>query len=108
PGEYVVKLRPTLNANSSDKAHLSSVLGSFVKSTIPEQNIVVVKRPVFELKSHAVKTLAENPYVQIAEPNYIYRINRMPNDPDMHQLWSLINTGANNAIAGIDIGAEQA
>ena len=113
PGEFVVKLKPTLSALSMDVRSLSSILGAHVKSTIPEQNIVVVQRPVFEIQKSAIKSLALNPYVEIAEPNFIYRINRVPNDPMISRLWGMDNTGAADSdgkvgLAGVDIGAVKA
>ncbi|WP_413569150.1 S8 family serine peptidase [Bdellovibrio sp. HCB117] len=112
PGEYIVKLKDSVSAKSSINV-LSAQLGSYVKDTIPGQNIVVIKRPVFEIQSNVVKSLSENPIVDIVEPNYIYRINKTPNDPMLGQLWGLKNSGQQDSerragIAGIDIGAEQA
>lgn len=112
PGEFVVKLKPTVSAKSSVST-LSQQLGSFVKSTIPGQNIVVIKRPVFESEKNVLKSLAENPAVDIVEPNYIYRINKAPNDPMYGQLWGMNNVGQPDSsrqvgIAGTDIGAEAA
>lgn len=112
PGEYIVKFKDDVVATSSIQ-QLSRELGSYIKDTIPGQNIVVIKRPVFEIQSNAVKMLAQHPNVDIVEPNYIYRINKMPNDPMLGQLWGMINTGQPDSqrregIAGIDIGAQQA
>ncbi|WP_373998604.1 S8 family serine peptidase [Bdellovibrio bacteriovorus] len=112
PGEYVVKLKDSVSAKSSINV-LSAQLGSYIKDTIPGQNIVVIKRPVFEIQSNVVKSLSENPIVDIVEPNYIYRINKTPNDPMLGQLWGLKNSGQQDSerragIAGVDIGAEQA
>lgn len=112
PGEYIVKLKDSVSAKSSINI-LSQQLGSYIKDTIPGQNIVVIKRPVFEIQSNVVKSLSENPMVDIVEPNYIYRINKTPNDPMLGQLWGMINTGQQDSqrragIAGVDIGAEQA
>ncbi|KYG60804.1 subtilase [Bdellovibrio bacteriovorus] len=112
PGEYIVKLKDSVSAKSSINV-LSAQLGSYVKDTIPGQNIVVIKRPVFEIQSNVVKSLSENPIVDIVEPNYIYRINKTPNDPMLGQLWGLKNSGQQDSerragIAGVDIGAEQA
>lgn len=111
PGEYVVKLKNMYSISSA--SILSSQLGAYVKSTIPDQNIVVIKRPVFELTGSVVKTLSQNPMVEIVEPNYIYRINRVPNDPSFGQLWGMQNVGQKDSenkvgIAGTDIGAVQA
>ncbi len=110
PGEYVVRLKQNVSINSKS---LSSSLGAYVKSTIPSQNIVVVKRPVFETTLSAVKTLAKNPLVDVAEPNYIYKANRLPDDPMLGQLWGMKNNGQADSAGkvgtpGIDIGAEQA
>ena len=46
PGEYVVRLKPNM-LMSMNKQTLSNALGAYVAETIPSQNIVVVKRPVF-------------------------------------------------------------
>lgn len=112
PGEYIVKLKDSVSAYSSVNV-LSQQLGAYVKDTIPGQNIVVIKRPVFEIQSNVLKSLAQNPLVEIVEPNYIYRINKTPNDPLLGRLWGLKNIGQQDSerktgIAGTDISAEQA
>ncbi len=111
PGEYVVRLKPNMMEMSTQA--LSKTLGAYVKSTIPSQNIVVVKKPVFESTLSAVKTLALNPNVDIAEPNYIYRASRTSDDPMFGNLWGMKNIGQKDSsgkegVAGVDIGAEQA
>jgi thermitase len=111
PGEYIVRLKS--GVMTANKMGLSKSLGAFVKSTIPSQNIVVVKRPTFETTDSAVKSLAVNNLVDVVEPNYIYRMNKTPNDPMLGQLWGLKNIGQNDSdgsvgVAGMDIGAEQA
>ncbi|UXR65714.1 S8 family serine peptidase [Bdellovibrio bacteriovorus] len=112
PGEFIVKFKDDAVATSSLNT-LSQELGSYIKDTIPGQNIVVIKRPVFEIQSNVVKSLAQNPNIDIIEPNYIYRINKTPNDPMLGQLWGMINNGQPDSqkregIAGVDIGAAQA
>lgn len=111
PGEYVVRLKPNMMEMSNKT--LSRSLGAYVKSTIPSLNVVVVKRPVFETNDSAVKTLAQNPLVDVAEPNYIYKANKLSNDPMMEQLWGLRNIGQKDSsgkvgVAGVDVGVEQA
>lgn len=112
PGEFIVKLKDGYSAAASFTT-LSNQLGSYVKDTIPSQNIVVIKRPVFEIQTMTVKSLAQNPMVDIIEPNFIYRINKTPNDPMLGQLWGLVNVGQADSskregVAGVDIGAAQA
>lgn len=111
PGEYIVKMKPGFGAMSMNTQALSAQLGSFVKSTIPSGNIVVVKRPAFEMATSAVKLLNQNPMVDYAEPNYIYRINKTPNDPMFGKLWGLKNVGQVDkgaGVVGVDIDAERA
>lgn len=112
PGEFVVRLKQDVITTKSLRA-LSEILGAKIKSTIPGQNIVVVQRPVFEIEKSAVKTLAQNELVEIVEPNYIYRINKMSNDPMIEQLWGLKNIGQKDSggtagIKGLDINIEKA
>lgn len=112
PGEYVVRLKPQVMELQSIQS-LSQKLGAYVKETIPSQNIAVVKRAIFETTTSAVKTLANNPLVDIVEPNYIYKINRTPNDPMFEQLWGLRNLGQKDSdgqvgSAGVDINVEKA
>lgn len=113
PGEYVVKLKPSVSVAGHSVQNLSKVLGGFVKSTIPDYNMVVVKRPVMEMSAFAVQSLSVNDQVEYAEPNYIYRINRTPNDPMLGQLWGLINAGQKDSsnkvgVAGVDVDVEKA
>ena len=112
PGEYVVRLKKNIISTKSIHA-LSENLNSFIKSTIPSQNIVVIKRPVFETENSVLKTLAQNEMVDVVEPNFIYHINKTSNDPMMEQLWGLKNSGqkdsaGNAGVAGLDINVQKA
>lgn len=112
PGEFVVKFKDSAAASYSLK-QLSSSVGYYVKTEIPSVNAVVIKRPVFEIQSNAMQILKQNPNVEIVEPNFIYRINKTPNDTMFSQLWGMLNVGQpdssrKDGVAGIDIGAEQA
>lgn len=111
PGEFVVKLKPGMMRMSTQA--LSSQLNGFVTQKISGQDIVVVKKAVFQTNDSAVKSLNENPMVEIAEPNFIYRINKAPSDPMYAQTWGLGNVGQSDpknqvGVAGIDINAERA
>lgn len=110
PGEYIVKLKEGVSFSS--KQALSANLKAYVKSEIPRLNVVVVQRPTFELSASAIEMMAANSNVEIVEPNYIYRVNRLPNDPSLGRLWGLVNVGQTDGrgtgIAGMDIDAERA
>lgn len=111
PGEFVVKLKPGMMRMSAQT--LSQQLKGFVTQKISGQNIVVVKKAVFETNDSAIKTLNENPMVEIAEPNFIYKINKAPTDPLYIQTWGLSNVGQADpknqvGVAGVDVNAEKA
>lgn len=112
PGEYVVQLKQESVSMMSDMATLAQSLGGEVRPILAEQNIVLVKKPALMMTSYVLKTLSTNPLVEIVEPNFIYRINKLPNDPKLIDLWGLVNQGqtdgAQTGLAGIDVNAEKA
>lgn len=113
PGEYIVKLKDQYSLQSIGKAGIASVLGQYVKSTIPSLNIAVVKRPVIETQAYSVKSMMNNDAVELVEPNYIYRAEKTPNDPKIENLWGLKNFGQKDSegdagVAGVDVDAERA
>ncbi|WP_373999034.1 S8 family serine peptidase [Bdellovibrio bacteriovorus] len=113
PGEFVVRLKKNISVQTSSLHSLSQALGSSIKDTIPEQNIVILKRASFENRDVALKILMQNSLVDIAEPNYVYRAHRTPNDPMFPQQWGFYNYGQTDAdltpgIRGMDIGALKA
>lgn len=59
-----------------------------------------------------VRALAQRPYVQYAEPDYILRAIATPNDPYFSLLWGMRNTGQTilgvTGVIGADIGAASA
>ncbi len=110
PGEYLVKLKgPIINVTSGTFA---PEMNSMIKSVIPGRNILVVQRPKIELSSYAISALKQNKNVLLVEPNYIYRMNAVPNDPDYSKLWGLKNVGqtdgVQNGTEGVDINVEKA
>lgn len=62
--------------------------------------------------AETVRNLAAQPWVAHAQPNYIYRSQVLPNDPDLAELWGLRNSGqpVNGTFgsAGADISAPAA
>ncbi len=113
PGEYIVKMKPSLSIQRISTDKLAKSLQAYVKKTIPEFNLVVIKRAVFETKKSVIEEISRNPNVLYVEPNFIYRINKTPNDPMLGQLWGIANTGIADSggqlgVAGMDVGALEA
>ena len=55
----------------------------------------------------AVERLKMDPSVLYAEPNYIVKLNVVPNDPRFNELWGLLNTGQSGGTADADIDASK-
>lgn len=111
-GEYVVQLKPASTSAMSVRS-LAKSLNAEIKRTIPNTDIVVLKLADNGDVKSATAHILENSSVLYAEPNYVYRINKLPNDPELGKLWGLINTGQADSskavgVAGVDIGAEKA
>jgi thermitase len=112
PGEFIVKIKHQAFKSQSLES-LSQALNAKVKTNIKNLDILVVQRPTIETESYAISALKSNAMVEIAEPNYVYRIVKTPNDPMLLNLWGLKNTGQldsekQTGIAGMDIDAEKA
>lgn len=106
PGEYVVKAK---NVRAFRSNSISTMLGAeSVKPVLRNSNLFVVKRNILERSENAIAALAANPNIEIAEPNYIYRINRLPNDPKLGELWGIKNVSQKGGRAGMDVSAERA
>jgi thermitase len=112
PGEFLVKLDSSAFSSRKELRALSQLLNSSVRSTIPAFNLVVVRRPSFELRSTAINQLKSIPGVLYAEPNYIYT-RQQTADEYFTQQWGLQNLGQKDSsgtqgFAGIDVSAVEA
>jgi thermitase len=105
PGEYVIKMKSRA-AISGEK--LSSAGVDFLRVISVKENISMVRMNRLITQEYALDQLRKLTQVEIAEPNYIYKIVRTPNDPQLGELWGLMNDGKLNGRAGVDIGAEAA
>lgn len=114
-GEIIIKLNDGYNIHSLN---------------IFKRNNIYIKRPIklsydtlyvvgYNSKlynsSRAIKKILEySTEISFAEPNYIYSINEIPNDPKFKYLWGLLNTGDNEpgtdriGVVGADINAIEA
>jgi subtilisin family serine protease len=113
PGEFLVKMKNSAYFHPQMHDLLSNKLGSYIKSVIPEGNLVVIQRPIFEDSDSIIDTLENNPLVEYVEPNFLYHPATLPNDVFLGEQWGLKNSGQKDAqkrsgFQGMDIGAEQA
>jgi subtilisin family serine protease/subtilisin-like proprotein convertase family protein len=53
--------------------------------------------------AEAVAAYRADPRVEFAQPDYLVRYSRMPNDPSFAAQWGLHNTGQGGGVAGADI-----
>jgi subtilisin family serine protease len=109
PGEYVVKLK-------NNKFHSLNSLKSELKAIsirkIGDTHLTVLRDKTEDVNM-AIRELNSMPDVELAEPNYIYELNAVPNDPNYPKQWSLNNNGQLDGWGkpgrfGLDIGAEKA
>lgn len=106
PGEFLVRVKNLQTMRT--KSALLAFGAEKVRTVSKEQGIILVKRNMLEQQEHAVAVLSSVNNVELVEPNYIYRISRLPNDPKLEDLWGLRNAAQKGGRAGIDIGAEHA
>lgn len=114
PGEYLIQLKPSVLGSTKGIHSMLNGLGASLKRVIPGTDILVVKLNKNHKDSKTIIShFLENDSILYAEPNFIYRIDRTPNDPELDKLWGLINRGQPDSkkvagVAGVDIGAEKA
>ena len=105
PGEVLVKFRSTVSTTTS--AAVTNALGSDVVETFPKLGVERLRLSHGTVED-AVARLKREPSVEFAEPNYIYHVSGIPNDPSFPLLWGLQNTGQTGGTPGDDIHAPQA
>lgn len=114
PGQYLVRLRNpgTIGSALALKAFEEKAKGKILRAH-PAQNFVVLQKPLVQTAEGALVDIRSVDDVLLVEPNYVYRVSKLPNDPAIGQLWGLRNFGQadssrQNGIAGIDVDAERA
>jgi len=71
-------------------------------------NLQVVSVPKGASVEQAVEDFKRDPEVMYAEPNYIYELATVPNDPQFNQLYGMNNTGQTGGTPDADINAVEA
>lgn len=109
PGEVIVKFRKGVVQTQAAELHRS--LGAQVIRELKGfRGVELVRLPEGVSVKEAIQQYMENPAVEYAEPNYLYRIQEtFPNDTYFSQQWSLHNTGQMlNAVPDADMDMPEA
>jgi subtilisin family serine protease len=113
PGEVLVKFKPA----SSMQGRMASmaIRGHAVVTNLDQPGWAQVRLAAGQTMATALAAYQDDPNVEYAQPNYIYRAAAAPNDNQYSQLWAFRNTGQavgtyapNAGTAGDDMNLEPA
>ncbi|MBX3019274.1 MAG: S8 family serine peptidase [Bdellovibrionaceae bacterium] len=113
PGQYLVRLRtPGIIGSSAIQALEEKAKGKVLR-VHENQNFVLLQKPLIQSAEGALMDIQSTDDVLLVEPNYVYRVNKTANDPDLGKLWGIRNSGQQDSsrqagVAGIDVDAERA
>jgi uncharacterized repeat protein (TIGR01451 family) len=116
PGEILVRFRKESHAKDIERSYVNlRAEGGRVLEVRVEgfkggelvEGLRVARVPAGDTLA-AIAELNAHPDVLYAEPNYIRRSDKLPNDPKFPVLWGLKNNGGSGMPAGVDIDAEAA
>jgi subtilisin family serine protease len=113
PGEYVVKLKKSTVAALSSE-NIGRLLGGVVKTRFnSDPDLIVIKKDPGKKGQDVLDQLNANAEVDYAEPNFIYKIQKAPDDPDYPNMWGFHNRGDGvnlyqTGTPGVDINVEKA
>ena len=82
--------------------------GQVVREYRLPSSLQLVRVPQGMTVEQALEDYRKDPEVDYAEPNFVYQLQAMPNDPSFGQLWGLHNTGQAGGAADADINAPEA
>jgi subtilisin family serine protease len=105
PGELLVRWKPSARAAARLEALRPLGARPLARFALPGLERLQVEGVAVE---EAVARLSLDPRVEYAEPNLLWSIDRVPNDPRYPELYGLRNTGQTGGTAGADIRAEPA
>lgn len=91
PGELLVKFKKT-SAASTRNGIIGRMSGRRIRE-IGNEGLTHVQIAEGQSVEDAVSNLSQESEVEYAQPNYIYHLTTVPNDPDFGQMWGLKNTG---------------
>ncbi len=104
PASIIVKFKPEA-AGQPIRAALHANMGSRSLRSFDLVPADVVELPAGESAVDMIAAYEAHDAVEYAEPNFIYTLNSLPNDPAFTNLWGLHNTGQSGGTPGADIRA---
>ncbi|MBK7366526.1 MAG: S8 family serine peptidase [Candidatus Eisenbacteria bacterium] len=103
PGEVIVKYRA--NATRARRAMVRGILPTVDRVDALSLIGAECVRFTGMTTEQAIAALSADPAVEYAQPNHIFHVDVVPNDPSFGSLWAMKNTGQGGAFAGDDIDA---
>lgn len=104
PDTIIVKFKSEV-ARSPLRAALHADMGSRPLRSFNLLPADVVELPVGESVADMIAAYEAHPAVEYAEPNFVYELAALSNDPGFTNLWGLLNTGQSGGTPGADISA---
>jgi len=106
-GEFIVKWKTDIDVIAADEVISAMALKKV--ASFPQIGVELVQTPpatgdVVTLFNQ----LKNDPRVEYAEPNYIYRASGVPDDPQFSELWGMNNTGQTGGANDADLDAPEA
>ena len=107
-GEYIIKVKNQVGAlSTSQVGPMMANLNANVKDVISsDAKTMVIRKSIIERPEAVIDQLKGHPMIEFAEPNYIYRASKLPDDSRLSDLWGLVNKS--KASGGVDINAQEA
>ena len=105
PNQVIIKFKKKLNLVAG-RDHLKSV--KLVRSYKHDSNLHLLEAKQKMSVKDIIKLYSKNPDVQYVEPNYIYRVDEIPNDPKYTNLWGLHNLGQVGGTVDADMNVPEA
>lgn len=105
-GELLVKFSDRVTAQTA--ARLLAANGGEVVDYFRQIDVYHVRLGGKSSVEETLQALRAQREVEFAEPNYLYHIDVVPNDPHFSRLWGMENTGQTGGLADADIDASVA
>ncbi len=103
--QLIIKFKPGADENQKKAVTHSLNSVTLKKFSIIGGELIQISGVTVE---QAVNLLKDDPRIEYAEPNYIFQLAAVPNDPYFNLLWGMNNTGQTGGTVDADIDAVEA